>query len=151
MSYAVQVQRQTVRMVAFDGKTAEGEIYLQSFGPSGAAQTLWEKLNDPGAVFIPFQSDGKVDLVHLYWVAYFEVAGLAPEVALRLEVGAVRERAELELVSGETVRGELIYARPPESRRISDLLNSPGERFLLLVDGDRTRYLHRHALVRVRA
>jgi hypothetical protein len=151
MSYAVHVQRRAVRMVAFDGKAAEGELFLQAFGPFGGGQTLVERLNDPAAVFLPFLARGGLELVNLSWVAYFEVAELTPELQLRLEVGACRERAELELASGETLRGELVYERPPESRRISDLLNSPEERFLLMVAGQRTLYVHRHALVRARS
>jgi len=151
MSYAVHVQRQAVRMVTFDGKAADGDLYLQAFGPSGRAQTLCERLNDPAALFVPFQGRGGLELAHLHWVAYFEVAGLAPEVQQRLDVGACREKVELELVSGETLRGELVYERPPESRRISDLLNAPEERFLLLVAAERTLYVHRQALLRARS
>lgn len=150
MSYAIQVQRRQARMVSFDGKESSGELFLHATGVFGGAQTVLERLNDPATTFVPFRSATGLELVNLRWVAYFEMEGLAPEVEQRLEVGACRERVELELVSGGTLRGDVIYERPPESRRVSDLLNSPSERFVLLVTAERTFYVHLQAVVRAR-
>ena len=150
MSYAVQVAPLAVRLVDFQGRSSDGTVFLHGPGErAGDAETLGGRLNDPRAPFLPFRAGDRLELVHLEWVAYVETAASLPEVELRREIGARRARVELELVTGERLAGEFVYVLPAGGSRISDLLNGGGERFLLLVDGETTRYVQRRALVRV--
>ncbi len=57
----------------------------------------------------------------------------------------------MHLSTGGTLRGELICAMPRDQERVSDMLNSSGQQFLLLIEPGRCHYLNRKAVVRVEA
>jgi hypothetical protein len=74
-----------------------------------------------------------------------------PELDRFDQLGAVRQAVEVDLAGGGTLKGELVYSRPPGSQRVSDLLNAGAERFLLLIDeAARALYVRRDELLRVR-
>jgi hypothetical protein len=148
MSLAVATHGVPLRLVRLDGRARKGELVLHGGLESGArSESIAGRLNDPGSSFVPLRFGDRVELVNLDHVAFLAYDGEAPEVAERLEVGARRERAELELAVGETLVGELIYTLPPGHARVSDLLNSPGERFVLLVRPSETLFVHRAAIL----
>jgi hypothetical protein len=150
MSLAVQTRGLSLRFVGFDGRAREVELFLHAVGERTAhPESIDDRLNG-GFAFVPVRAEGGVELVNLDHVAYVVAPGEVPEIAERDEVGASRERVELDLVHGETLAGELVYTLPPGHARVSDLLNSPTERFLLLVSPGETRYVHRASVVRVR-
>lgn len=147
----VAVGRSPVTVVLLDGTRIEVEVFLhEGSDRHPGAETLLERLNNPDERFLPCYREDHEELVHLERVAYVELPGPAPEVEDMDELGADHEAVELLLTSGESLEGELIYLAPSHRRRISDLLNHPDEPFLLLVGPDRSRYLHRAAIVRVR-
>lgn len=139
-----------IRLVTLDGKETRGEIFLQAAAyQADGLETIGGKLGAEGAHFMAFGDGTRVEQVGLHWIAYVEVAGLPGEVTTLEEIGACRAAVALELVTGETLRGDLLYLLPPGSSNVADLLNDPAARFLVLVDGDRTRYVQRRALTRV--
>ena len=151
MSLALATFGAPLRFVELDGRATEGTLYLHIAGGRAAQpETIVDRLNEPGTSFVPLKVDGTIELLHLAWIAYVACPGRPPEVAAREEVGARRERVELELVGGETWRGELLYTLPAGHSRVSDLLNSPGERFLMLLTPSETLFVHRAAIVRAR-
>jgi hypothetical protein len=152
MSLALATEVVPLRIVGLDGRAVEAGVFLRAGAERAEArERLDHKLNDPELVFLPVKLGAKIELVHLAWVAYFACAGRPPEVAAREEVGAQRERVELELAFGELVEGELLYTLPSGHARVSDLLNDPAERFLLLLAERETLFVHRAAIVRARS
>lgn len=152
MSYALEVSNLPVRLHTADGRVVEAEVFLHAVGGSGRPETLEDRLNDPDLRFLPCRVAGRVELVHLERVAVVEALAPLPELERLAEIGAVRQSVEVELAGGRALQGELVYSRPPGSQRVSDLLNSGNERFLLLVDGAaRALYVRRDELLRVRA
>ena len=152
MSYALAMQDEPIRIVGTDGRVAEASLFLHAVADvSSRPETIGARLNDRAVAFLPVRRDGRVELVHLAWVAYVAVAGRPLDVAAREEVGARRAEVALDLVGGATWRGELLYELPAGNARVSDLLNSPGERFLLLIAGTETLFVNRAAIVRARA
>jgi hypothetical protein len=149
VSFAVEVQTVAVRLVGA-GLAVDGEVFLHVVGGSGHPETLGERLNDLSVRFLPCRVDGRVELVRVDGISFVEARAPLPELREIEEVGAVRQQVDVELAGGYHLGGELVYTRPPGSQRVSDLLNSGAERFLLLLDGDQARYLRRDALVRVR-
>ncbi|HLF57157.1 MAG TPA: hypothetical protein VI942_09960 [Thermoanaerobaculia bacterium] len=150
MSLAVETRAVPLRIVGLDGRATEGELFLHTVAERTARpESVDDRLNG-GIAFVPVRIGGRVELLNLDHVAYLAGAGELPEVGARLEVGARRERVEFDLAHGETLVGELVYTLPPGHARVSDLLNQPGERFLLLVAEAETLFVRRGSVVRAR-
>jgi hypothetical protein len=151
MSLAVEVRDVPLRIVAFDGRAVAGSLFLHLVGERGRRpERLADRLNDPEVRFVPVRLEGRVELLNLAWVAYVAAPGRLPEIADREAVGCRSAHVELELAGGAELAGDLLYELPAGHARVSDLLNSPGERFLLLVTPDETLFVHRAAIVRAR-
>lgn len=143
-----------VRMVLLWGEAVNTALYLRDIAsPSGEPEGLGARLNEPGVAFLPFSLEERTELVRLAAVAYLEHPGELPEVRRLRELGAATHPVEIELMTGELLRGELLGFGSPDHPRLSDLLNR-GEHFLPVVDREsteRTRYVNRDAIARVRA
>lgn len=151
MSLALSMQEARIRVVAMDGRSSEASIFLHSIGGSGSGpETILSCLNDRQLSFLPVRIGEPVELINLDGVVYLEVEGRPPEVERYEEVSALRAPVALELFGGERLEGDLLYARPPSHSRVSDLLNSRDERFLLLVTPGRTLFVRRAAILRAR-
>lgn len=151
MSLAITMQEARIRVVAMDGMGAEASLFLHTVGESGyGPQTILRRLNDPQVSFLPVRVGDRVELVNLESIAYLAVEGRPPEVAALEEVCASKARVALVLASGEGLEGDLLYEQPPGQSRVSDLLNNPQDRFLLLVNDGQTRFVRRGAILRVR-
>ena len=145
------VERRTVRLSGFDGSEADAIVALQAASASGTgAETLLERLNSATGLFLPCEIEGQVSLVHLAWIAYLETAREPREIERLERSGARRGRVEADLISGETVAGELLFQPLPGRERVLDALSTEGEPFFLLLGADRARYVHRAAVLRVR-
>lgn len=152
MDYSVEVSRRPARIVDRSGSAVDAVFFLHGSAvhPEGH-ETLAERLNDSGVRFLPCEiEDGIVELVRLDWIAYVEIAGLPHELPDLDEMGAYRAPVGLDLVSGESFDGELVYLAPPSAARVSDLLNRDDPRFLTLLRRGRTLYVNRDAIFRVR-
>ncbi len=150
MDYSVDVKRRPARVVDRSGSALDIVVFLHgsSTRPDGF-EPLIERLNAEDVAFLPCEIDGGVELLRLDWLAYVEIAGLPPELPDLEDMGAYREALNLDLVSGESFEGELVYLAPPTAARVSDVVNRPEPRFLTLLRRGRTVYLHRHAIYRV--
>ncbi|MCB1007773.1 MAG: hypothetical protein KDB94_02655 [Acidobacteria bacterium] len=147
--YALAVRRRPARLAGFDGDSAQAILFLRSPSARGPRdETVLERLNALDGEFLPCEIDGRVSLVNLSWIAYVEIdaEGDAPELP-----GIRRARAELDLISGECLSGELVYVARPGRARVSDLLNAAGERFLHLAASGVDRFVRREAILRVRS
>lgn len=138
------------RVVLLWGEAIAGSLYLRdASSPSGEPEILGARLNEAGVSFLPFSTDHRTELVRLAAVAYVEHPGKLPEVAHLQRLGATAHPVEVELMTGEILRGELLGFGPPNRSRLSDLLNSEAT-FLPFLDRDRTLYVNREAMARVR-
>jgi hypothetical protein len=148
--YALQVRPVPVRVVGFDGLSRAGTVFLHLASErANGPETLGDRLNDPEVCFLPLRVGERVELVHLEWVAQVEAAADLSELDQWLQVGARCAPVEIELVTGERLSGEFVYALPAGGQRVSDLLNRTTLRFFLLLNGATARYLQRRALLRV--
>lgn len=149
--YKLEVEQVPVRLVLFSGESLEVELFLHHVSLRGRSrQTLAERLNESATKVLAARVGDGTDLFQLRWISYLETPGKAPEVLEYEELGACRHRVDLGLVSGETLHGELLFFLPEGFRRVSDLLNTPEQRFLLFYGDGHTRYIQRGAVVRAR-
>ena len=150
MDLTIQVERVAASIVDIKGRSSELVFFLHTVSPHlFATETVFDRLNDPDTRFLPCEFDDRTELVRLSSLSYVEIHGLAPEIERLQEIGAVHSKVELELDCGDSLAGELIYEAPPDSFRVSDLLNSRATRFLLLASGERTLFVRRDAVARV--
>lgn len=148
MSLAIAVNKVRVRLAAMDGRRFEAELYLHTVSAREFRhETVGDRLNDPASDFLPFEVEGHVRLIALASLSLVEQLDAPPEIERLSEIGAQRQPAGLQLMSGELVRGDLIYEANREQARVSDLLNS-GPRFLLLIGEDRVLFVRRGAIER---
>lgn len=148
---AVPVEAIAVRLVTLAGVSCEALVYLHTTsGRHLGAETLGERLSSAETLFLPCETAAGVELVNLDQLAYLHCPPGLPEVKMLDELSGFRVTAVLELAHGEALRGQLRYRLPAFACRVSDLLNAPTERFLLLTAADRCCYVNRRAVVRVR-
>lgn len=148
---AVAVEAFDLGLRFFDGRDERRQVFLhQISGYHMGRETLGERLNSEKDRFLPCQSEDGLELVNLDQVALVECAPELPDLEELEVVGISRAPVCIELAEGETLRGVLSYHRPAESSRLSDLLNGPGDRFLMLRSGEQAWYINRNAVVRVR-
>jgi hypothetical protein len=151
MSLALEVRQAELLIVDRQGDEVRGAMFLHTVGDGGVRpETVGERLNDLATRFVPIRFESGVELVHLDWIAYVTLAGRPSEVAARDAIGAMHVGVELDLVSGDRLVGELVYARPAGSSRVSDLLNGKGEKFLMLLTDEETLFVNRDAICRAR-
>ncbi len=148
--FALAVERSTARLVGFDGSSATATLFLRGSSPRGPRpESVADRLNSLDGEFLPCEIDGEISVVNLAWIVYVECPAETethgPEPGLR------RAPAELDLVTGETLSGVLAYVARPGRARVSDLLNSASDRFLLLLSPGVERHVRRTAILRVRA
>lgn len=151
MSYAIEVGRIEATVVDRNGSASPVTFFLHTVSPHQfTTETLADRLNDPATEFLPCEIDGQTELLRLSSMAYVEIPGAAPELRRLEEIGAARTPVRLVLDGGFNLEGELVYEAPATTNRVSDLLNERASRFLLLDCGDRTLFVRRDAVSRVR-
>lgn len=147
----IEVAREPVRVVTRAGNKFLAEAYVhRASALHPGAETLLDRLNHPQERFLPCRVGGREELIHLEQVAMIEQDREPPEMIALRELGAHPEAVEIDLVTGHTLRGEVIYLAPAGRSRISDLLNHPTDTFLLMITGEMIRLVHRGAILRVR-
>jgi hypothetical protein len=140
-----------VRVVDVAGESFAAEVFLRlASDRHEGPETLEDRLNDPSSRFLPCRVAERTILLHLATVAYLEHDGVLPEAEHLRSIGARPHPVELVLISGEELAGDMIYLLPSERSRLSDLFNQPGPPFLLMTEGNVTRYVSRDAVSRVR-
>lgn len=150
--FQLEVTRLSVRVVDFAGAFFTADFFLHHSGErQPGPETLGERLNGPHTRFLPFDRDGRVELVNLSALAYVEHAGPLPEVAAHQRLGGPQEAVVVRLRSGEELTGSLLYLFTGDGARILDRLNASTDRFLLLLDGATVRYVNADAVVAVRS
>ena len=150
MSYRIAVSRVQVTLISRTGSRRRVDIFLRMPQTQAKQQeSLGDRLNHPDTRFIPVEIENTVELYSLTNIAYIEVSGALPEVEDIVNLGGSREPATVVLMDGHALEGDFIYARPHNQSRVSDLLNL-GDDFMLLYDGELSRYINRNAIARVR-
>lgn len=148
--YRVAVSDFSAFMLLLNGDCFEASFYLRLSSAYGyGKETLGERLNDPDTRFLACKVQEEVQLVHLSSIDFIQVQGALPEAEYREHVGASRQPATVTLRTGETMRGEFLSILPPNRSRVSDLLNSPDERFLLFFTEGMTLFVNRDSILRV--
>lgn len=148
MAFATEVTRLEARLFPKTGEPRDVVFFLRP--RSGVTETLGDRLNDPATRFLAAEIEGATELLYLDWIARLELAAGLPEIELLAQLGAQRDRVAIRLASGLELAGEVYSIMPPGRRRLSDLLNAPDWRFLLLVDEDAAHYVNRDAIASVR-
>jgi hypothetical protein len=140
----------TAKLHLWNGDIVDASFYLR---PTGSTSTgmegLGERLNDAKTTFLACKVDQQVQLLHLNAIAYIYMPELTEEVEYLETVGAQRQTARLTLRTCETLSGEFLSILPPGRSRVSDLLNEPGQRFVLFLHQGGTCWVNRKAIARV--
>ena len=151
MAYTLEVINIPTRLMDVRGEAINGLMFLHTVSDHGhQPETVRDRLNDPDSRFLPIQIDGKIELVQLAKVAYFEVRGNLPEIDALKAVGATVSGVTLLLTTGEELSGRLQYEARPGSNRVLDLLNSKDSRFLVLLDDERVLFVSRDSILRAK-
>jgi hypothetical protein len=144
--------RLATRVVSLSGDARDLDVFL---GPAMhrhyETETLGERLNSDGLQFLPVAAGEKVELLQLDYIADVQREGKLPELEQLEDLGAARTTVTVHLTTGESLHGELVYVMPKDRPRVSDVLNRPGQQFLLVVEPGRCHYVNRKAVVRVEA
>lgn len=152
MGYEIEVGTRSGRVVDFGGQGRDLELFVHKSGFEGHVfHNIALRLNDPQAAFVPCQAEGSVHLVNLDWVAYIDFKEKLQELKDLLDTGAYRATVQCDLVTGETLIGDFLYEAPIQSPRVSDLVNSSTDRFLLMEIEGGTRFINRRAILEIRS
>ena len=145
--FYLEVARLAVRLVGIDGTSFPAQLFLHKLDDHRAGQeALGKRLNRAQTRFLPFEIDGRVELVNLRWVAYVQHDQPLPEVEAHADLGGRREPVRIRLCSGELLDGDLLYLFTGDGNRVLDRVNANDERFLLLVSGEVSRYVNIDAI-----
>lgn len=138
------------RLVPIRGDVLEVAFFLRGVDHHHGVsdEYIGERLNNPSLTFIPIFVGKSTELFQVAEIAYVEVNGPLPEIEDFDDANASRAPVVLHLVNGKRLDGSLVFMMPPEQCRISDVLNSAGTRFLLLVSAGRSYYVNRSAILR---
>ena len=151
MDYAIDVTRTPIHLKTLTGEEIDAAAYVHPVAHADfRPESVGDRLNDPEAHFLPCEVEGESFLVRLESISYVVTTTAVPEVESMETVGATHSQVELWLASGDRLRGDLIYEAERGEERVSDMLNRSSSRFLLLVDGERTYFVQRSAVDRVK-
>jgi hypothetical protein len=148
--YRIDVKELSARLALVDGTSAQAVFFLQLSSESGYRnENLSALLNDETAQFLVMRCDEGITFMAADAIAYVAVAGKTRELAFLDRVGASRRAAEVRLRTGEELVGEFLSLAPPNRSRLSDVLNEPGQRFLVFEGGGCTYHINRNAIQQV--
>ena len=151
MDYAIDVTRTPIHLKTLAGEEIDATVFVHPVGHADyRPESVGDRLNDPETEFLPCEIDGESFLVRLESISYAVMTEPVPEVASMDTVGAIRSPVELQMKSADWLRGDLIYEAERGEERVSDMLNRSHGRFLVLRDGDKTYFVLRDAVDRVR-
>lgn len=151
MDYSINVTRTPIHLKTLAGEEIAVAVFVHPVGHADyRPESVGDRLNDPEAQFLPCEVDGEKFLVRLESISYAVTIGEVPEVESMETVGATQSRVELWLRSGERLRGDLLYEAERGEERVSDMLNRSQSRFLVLLDGEKTYFVLRDAVDRVK-
>lgn len=144
--------RVATRVISVSGDVRELDVFL---GPAlhrhYETETLGERLNSQGLQFLPVADGEKVELWQIDHIAEVQLEGSTVDLSRLESIGASRHSVTVHLSTGDTLKGDLVSVMPKERPRVSDVLNSSAQQFLLLVEPGRCHYVNRKAVVRVEA
>jgi hypothetical protein len=149
-SYKIAVTEVPARLALVSGAKMPASFFLASAGEDTEEhEGLLAHLNNERKQFIAIRGEAGISLVCADAIAYVCVGEPAPEVDLCDVVGAPHHAAQVRLCTGEELRGDFVCLTPSERARLSDLINEPGQRFLLFTRGTSTYLIHRNAVQQV--
>jgi hypothetical protein len=131
------------------GEPIEVALYFHPREGSPAAPlVLRRQLNDPEALFLPCEVEGRPRLVRVDWIAYLTFDTGLGTTMNEEDILASRADVSLDLVTGANLAGTLLYHGRPGDR-VSDYLNSMSYRFLQLRNEDGAHEVNRSAVEQI--
>ena len=150
MSLRVEVDQLRARVLTVGGESMEALLFVHRLdGALAAPERVRRRLNDPKTAFLPCEANDESRLLQVDRVAYVAFEDGVSDGALDGEAGASRTDLTLDLVTGKTLRGTLIYHGKPGDRA-SDFLNSGADRFLLVLTDLGVAYVNLRAIEQIR-
>jgi hypothetical protein len=148
--YRIDVKELSVRLALLDGTSVQAVFFLQLSSESGYGnEGLSARLNDETAQFLVMRCAAGTTFVSADSIAYVAIPGKTREIAFLERVGASRRAAAVQMRTGEELVGDFLSLAPPNRSRLSDVLNEPGQRFLVFEGGGCTYHIHRNAIQQV--
>ena len=148
--YRVDVTEVSARLALVNGTVLPASFFLGPIAGDGYENDdLSARLNNERTRFVVIRCEAGITLMCVDAIAYVCIPGRTPEAELLERAGAPRRAAQVRLCTGEELRGDFVSLALPERSRLSDLLNEPGQRFLLFASGGSTYLIHRNAVQQV--
>lgn len=152
-SFRVPQRKVNVRVKLTGDQNLNGVMYVPTYGPSGTAGRLLDRLNQDDEMFIPLTVGQHTHLVQRAQILMVRVDDDVEEDAEEAiaEDEAYRHlEVRFRLTSGDVFTGSLFYMMPREQERLQDYLNLERRRFIPL-HVDRLVYVNRTAIVSAQA
>jgi len=142
-TYQIGTQAVAVEIFFAAGTRLSGEMFLR-LGAVGAAESVWERMND-GAAFFPFrEANGKVLLVGKSTIRYVVTPSMDDDDRIADERSSSPQvLVTAELDSGESITGIFFVDLPPGQVRTLDYINEPKRAFVPLAQLDREYLINR--------
>jgi hypothetical protein len=147
--YRVAVTEVSARLTLVSGAEMPVSFFLESGRDIFEHEGLLAHLNNERKQFIVVRCEAGITLVCADAIAYVSIGGRTPEFEFCEVVGTPHLAARIRLCTGEELGGDFVSLAEPERSRLSDLLNQPGQRFLLFTSGCATYLIHRNAVQQV--
>jgi hypothetical protein len=146
----VDVTEVSARLALVNGTVMPASFFLGPIAGAGYENDdLSARLNNDRTRFVVIRCEAGITLVCVDAIAYVCIQGQTQEAEFLEGVGASHRAAQVRLCTGEELRGDFVSLAPPERSRLSDLLNEPGQRFMLFSSGGSTYLIHRNAVQQV--
>jgi len=150
MSLRLEVDQLRARLLTVGGQTMDALLFIhRREGGPAAPERVRRRLNDPKNSFLPCEADDESRLLQVDRIAFVAFAEGVSDGALDGEGAASRAELTLDLVTGKTIQGTLLYDGKPGDRA-SDFLNSSADRFLLVLSDLGVTYINRRAIEQIR-
>jgi len=146
----VEVAEVSARLALVNGAILPASFFLGPIAGDGIeSDGLSARLNNERTRFVVIRCEAGITLVCVDAIAYVCIQGRTQETEFLHGVGASHRAAQVRLCTGEELRGDFVSLAPPERSRLPDLLNEPGQRFMLFTSGGATYLIHRNAVQQV--
>ena len=150
MSLRLEVDQLRATLLTVSGETMDAMLYVhRREGSPAAPERVRRRLNNPDTAFLPCEANDESRLLQVDRIAYVAFADGVSDGALDGESGAARTELTVQLVTGESLQGTLVY-HPKSGDRASDVLNSGADRFLLLLTDLGVTYVNHRAIEQIR-
>ncbi len=146
--YRIPRREVLVRVALDDGSKLEGILYTATAAPSGAPESVMERLNRADEEFVPLAQGEERFLLNKAGIILVEIPGGAGEIPDADAPVGHDVTVHVTLVGGGALAGRMRIVMPPERSRLLDYLNAAPS-FLPILREDGVTLVHKRFVVAV--